>query len=89
MDELFQTVSLTARILTAAREVEKAMRDSNSPTLLGALNDVKGQLAGLVFPGFVSRTGTARLHTSARYLARGSSTACARWPTIPVATGSG
>ncbi|MDQ7879980.1 ATP-dependent RNA helicase HrpA [Microbacterium sp. QXD-8] len=68
VDELFQTVSLTARILTAAREVEKAMRDGNSLTLLGALNDVKGQLAGLVFPGFVSRTGTARLAHLPRYL---------------------
>jgi ATP-dependent helicase HrpA len=68
VDELFQTVSLAARILTAAREVEKAMRDGNSLTLLGALNDVKGQLAGLVFPGFVSRTGRARLAHLPRYL---------------------
>ncbi len=68
VDELFQTVSLAARILTASREVEKAMRDGNSLTLLGALNDVKGQLAGLVFPGFVSHTGTARLAHLPRYL---------------------
>ncbi|MFH8249625.1 ATP-dependent RNA helicase HrpA [Microbacterium sp. B2969] len=68
VDELFQTVSLTARILTAAREVERALRSQNSLTLLGALNDVKGQLAGLVFPGFVSRTGTARLAHLPRYL---------------------
>ena len=50
VDELFQTVSLTARILTAARDVERAMRDANSLTLLGALNDIKGQLAGLMRP---------------------------------------
>jgi len=68
VDELFQTVSLTARILTGSRDVERAMRDANSLTLLGALNDVKGQLAGLVFPGFVSRTGTARLAQLPRYL---------------------
>ncbi|MFD4958543.1 ATP-dependent RNA helicase HrpA [Microbacterium sp. NPDC058389] len=68
VDELFQTVSLTARILTAAREVERRMRDANSLTLLGALGDVKAQLAGLVFPGFVSRTGTARLAHLPRYL---------------------
>lgn len=71
VDELFQTVSLAARILTGARDVERAMRDANSLTLLGALNDVKGQLAGLVFPGFASRTGTARLAQLPRYL-RGS-----------------
>ncbi|WP_414683661.1 ATP-dependent RNA helicase HrpA [Microbacterium sp. CFBP9034] len=68
VDELFQTVSLTARILTAGREVERALRSQNSLTLLGALNDVKGQLAGLVFPGFVSRIGTARLAHLPRYL---------------------
>ena len=58
VDELFQTVSLTARILTAARDVDRAVRGQNSLTLLGALNDVRGQLAGLVFPGFVSRTAS-------------------------------
>ena len=68
VDELFQTVSLTARILTAARDVERAMRDANSLTLLGALGDVKGQLAGLVFPGFASRIGTARIAQLPRYL---------------------
>jgi ATP-dependent helicase HrpA len=68
VDELFQTVSLTARILTAAREVERALREQNSLTLLGALNDVKGQVAGLVFPFFASRTGTARLTHLPRYL---------------------
>ena len=68
VDEVFQAVSLTARILTAAREVERALRDVNSLTLLGALNDVKGQVSGLVFPGFVSRTGIARLAQLPRYL---------------------
>lgn len=68
VDELFQTVSLAARILTAAREVERTMRDANSLTLLGALGDVKGQLAGLVFPGFAARTGTDRLAHVPRYL---------------------
>lgn len=68
VDELFQTVSLVARILTAARDVERAVRDQNSLTLLSTLNDVKGQVAGLVHPDFVSRTGTARLAHLPRYL---------------------
>ncbi len=68
VDELFQTVSLTARILVAAREVDRALRAQNSLTLLGALNDVKGQVAALVFPGFVSRSGLARLAHLPRYL---------------------
>ncbi|MDT0180138.1 ATP-dependent RNA helicase HrpA [Microbacterium sp. ARD31] len=68
VDELFQTVSLAARILTLARDVERAMRTQNSLTLLGALGDVKAQVAGLVPNGFVSRTGTARLAHLPRYL---------------------
>ncbi|MET0813492.1 MAG: ATP-dependent RNA helicase HrpA [Microbacterium sp.] len=68
VDELFQTVSLCARILTAARDVERAVREQNSLTLLGALNDIKGQVAGLVHPGFVAQTGVGRLAHLPRYL---------------------
>jgi ATP-dependent helicase HrpA len=68
VDETFHTVSLAARILTGARDADRAVRAQNSLTLLGALNDVKGQLAGLVFPGFIARTGLARLAHLPRYL---------------------
>lgn len=68
VDELFQTVSLAARILTLQRDVERAVKNQNSMTLLAALGDVKGQLAGLIHPGFLSRTGTARLAHLPRYL---------------------
>ncbi|QEV99498.1 ATP-dependent RNA helicase HrpA [Microbacterium caowuchunii] len=67
-DELFRATSLTARILIALREVDRSMKKQNSLTLLGALGDVRAQLAGLVFPGFVSRTGLARLAHYPRYL---------------------
>ena len=68
VDDLFATVSLAARILTSTREVERAIKGHNALTLLGALNDVKTQVAALVFPGFVARTGTARLAHLPRYL---------------------
>ncbi|MFI8631551.1 ATP-dependent RNA helicase HrpA [Microbacterium sp. NPDC077663] len=68
VDELFQTVSLAARILTLQRDVERAVKNQNSMTLLAALGDVKGQLAALVHPGFLSRTGTTRLAHLPRYL---------------------
>ena len=68
VDETFQAVSLAARILTAARDADRAVRAQNSLTLLGPLGDVKGQLAGLVFPGFISSTGLARLGHVPRYL---------------------
>ncbi|WP_396652771.1 ATP-dependent RNA helicase HrpA [Microbacterium sp. Marseille-Q6965] len=68
VDDVLATVSLVARILTAARDVEKAMKRATSMTLLGALNDVRGQLAGLVHPGFVLATGLERLRHLPRYL---------------------
>ncbi|WP_150958945.1 DUF3418 domain-containing protein [Microbacterium testaceum] len=69
VDRTFQTVSLAAKILLAQREVDRAMKDASSITLLGALNDVRGQVKGLIFPGFLSRTGLARLQHLPRYLA--------------------
>jgi ATP-dependent helicase HrpA len=68
-DELFAATSLVARILLSLREIERAMKRQNSLTLLGALGDIRSQLAGLVHPGFVSRTGLARLTHLPRYLA--------------------
>ncbi len=68
VDELFQAVSLTARILTLQRDVERAIKAQNSMTLLAALGDVKSQLGGLVFPGFIARIGLTRLAHVPRYL---------------------
>ena len=68
VDALFSAVSLTARILLAAREVDKALRGQNAMTLLAALGDVRAQVAGLIYPGFVLQTGTARLAHLPRYL---------------------
>ncbi len=69
VERTFQTVSLAAKILLAQREVDRAMKDASSITLLGALNDVRGQVKGLIFPGFLSRTGLHRLQHLPRYLA--------------------
>ncbi|WJS89828.1 DUF3418 domain-containing protein [Microbacterium testaceum] len=68
VDRTFQSVSLAAKILLAQREVDRAMKDASSITLLGALNDVRGQVKGLIFPGFLSRTGLSRLQHLPRYL---------------------
>lgn len=68
VEELFQAVSLTARVLVLQREVDRAIRAQNSMTLLTPLGDVKAQIAGLVFPGFVSQTGILRLAHLPRYL---------------------
>lgn len=68
VDDLFRAVSLTARILTLQRDVDRAVKAQSAMTLLTALGDVKAQVAGLVFPGFVSRTGLTRLAHLPRYL---------------------
>lgn len=68
VDETFQAVSLAVKILLAGREVDRAVREQNSMTLLGALGDIRGQVAGLLFPGFVSQIGLARLAHLPRYL---------------------
>ncbi|WP_374009978.1 ATP-dependent RNA helicase HrpA [Leifsonia sp. LS-T14] len=74
MDAMFETVALVTRILTAARTADKAISSVTALTYLAALNDAKGQLAGLVYAdgsgrGFVSATGLEQLRQLPRYLA--------------------
>lgn len=68
VDELFACVSLVAKILMKARDVERALKQGTSMALLGALGDVRGQLGALLHPGFVSQAGRARLTHYPRYL---------------------
>ena len=68
VDELFALVSLVAKILTKAREVERGMKGQNSLALLGPLGDIRGQLAGLLPNGFISGAGAERLAQFPRYL---------------------
>ncbi|MDH5134817.1 MULTISPECIES: ATP-dependent RNA helicase HrpA [unclassified Microbacterium] len=68
VDELFACVSLVARILTKAREVERGIKSQNSLALLGPLNDIRTQLSGLLHPGFVAAAGVDRLAHFPRYL---------------------
>jgi ATP-dependent helicase HrpA len=69
MDAMFETVGLVARILAASRAADKALKASTSMALLPALSDAREQLAGLVYPGFVSDTGLTQLRHLPRYLA--------------------
>jgi ATP-dependent helicase HrpA len=62
------TVGVVAEILTAAHAVESRISSVRQPALLGALTDIRTQLAGLVFEGFVSSTGCRRLPDVLRYL---------------------
>ena len=61
LTRMFDTVALVARTLSAARDADRAIRESSSLALMGPLADARSQLDGLVFPGFVSLTGLRQL----------------------------
>ncbi|BDZ44743.1 hypothetical protein GCM10025866_06520 [Naasia aerilata] len=69
VDDLFGAVALAARVLTASREADAAIRAATSLALLPALTDARGQLDALVYPGFVSATGLEQLRRVPVYLA--------------------
>ena len=68
MDSMFQTVSLVARTLTAARDSDRALKQATNLSLLPALTDAREQRDRLLFPGFVSATGLAQLQRVPVYL---------------------
>ncbi|WP_233197733.1 ATP-dependent RNA helicase HrpA [Cryobacterium sp. Y57] len=68
MDSMFETVGLVARILTAQRLADKALKAATSMALLPGISDARQQLTALVYPGFVSETGLVQLRHLPRYL---------------------
>ena len=54
--------------LLAAASVRRRLEDTTSPAAAEAVEDARRQLERLVQPGFVTRTGTRRLHHLTRYL---------------------
>ncbi|WP_051973609.1 DUF3418 domain-containing protein [Cryobacterium sp. MLB-32] len=68
MDSMFETVGLVARVLAAGRTADKALKAATSMALLPGISDARGQLAALIYPGFVSETGLAQLRHLPRYL---------------------
>ncbi|GHS85952.1 hypothetical protein AGMMS50218_04770 [Actinomycetota bacterium] len=67
-DTVHRVVTDVVAVLTAARELDVAVRASTSLALLATLQDVREQSARLVHDGFVSETGAAQLPHLARYL---------------------
>jgi ATP-dependent helicase HrpA len=68
VDDLFQTVALVSRLITASRAADKAIRDATSMALIAPLGDARAQLDALVYPGFVAATGLPRLRRLPVYL---------------------
>ncbi|MFD1714420.1 ATP-dependent RNA helicase HrpA [Amnibacterium flavum] len=67
--DLFALVSLVSRVLLGFRAASIAVKDATSMALLSPLTDLRGQLAALVYPGFISATGVRRLSRLPVYLA--------------------
>ena len=63
-----EVVSAVARVLAQAHAVESALDRARSPVFTGAAADLRGQLAGLIYPGFIADAGARRLADLDRYL---------------------
>jgi ATP-dependent helicase HrpA len=61
-------VGTAAQVLTAAQEAGSRLEHTTSPVLAPAVADLRTQLSGLVYPGFIAETGGQHLPDVARYL---------------------
>ncbi|HTJ37688.1 MAG TPA: ATP-dependent RNA helicase HrpA [Dactylosporangium sp.] len=82
VDLTLDVVGSVRGILAAAYDVEQRLTRTKNPLLLPALADMRGQLSRLVYRGFVTDTGWARLPDLERYL-RGIERRLEKVPTDP------
>ncbi|OZV81022.1 ATP-dependent helicase [Micromonospora echinospora] len=68
VDTVVEVMDRVRKVLAAAHAVQQRLTRTTDLTLVAALADLKGQLAGLVHAGFVTETGYARLPDLLRYL---------------------
>ncbi|MFV0129091.1 ATP-dependent RNA helicase HrpA [Streptomyces sp. HMX112] len=68
VDLTVRTVDQVQQILAAWQACERRLKATNSLVLVRNVQDVREQLAALVPPGFVTRTGLRRLPDLMRYL---------------------
>ncbi|TQN32490.1 ATP-dependent helicase HrpA [Haloactinospora alba] len=67
-DTFSDAVAATARVLARAHTVGQRVSGTTSLAVLPSMNDLQGQLSGLIHPGFVTAAGYHRLGDLARYL---------------------
>ncbi|MDO5726354.1 MAG: ATP-dependent RNA helicase HrpA [Bowdeniella nasicola] len=67
-DAIYRLLVDVVAILTRHRELESAVKSSNSLSLLHTVQDVRDQAADLVYPGFIAATSPAWLPEIPRYL---------------------
>ncbi|MEV8430571.1 ATP-dependent RNA helicase HrpA [Streptomyces chartreusis] len=68
VDTTVRAVGQVQQVLAAWQAAERRLKATRSPVLLANLTDVRGQLDGLVKPGFVTEAGLRRLPDLMRYL---------------------
>ncbi|MFC7914103.1 ATP-dependent RNA helicase HrpA [Streptomyces sp. NPDC057386] len=68
VDATVRTVGAVQQVLAAWQACERRLKGVRSPALLANLADVRKQLDGLVYPGFVTAAGVGRLQHLMRYL---------------------
>ncbi|GGX58813.1 ATP-dependent RNA helicase HrpA [Streptomyces chartreusis] len=68
VDTTVRAVGQVQQVLAAWQAAERRLKDVRSPSLLANRTDVRGQLDGLVKPGFVTEAGLRRLPDLMRYL---------------------
>ncbi|MBO0821884.1 MAG: DUF3418 domain-containing protein, partial [Nocardiopsaceae bacterium] len=64
----WEVVTRAEEILRRAAAIEARLDGLRSPALAPAADDIRGQLRGLVYPGFLTGTGSGRLRAVVRYL---------------------
>jgi ATP-dependent helicase HrpA len=69
VETVVDVVTRVQRILTSAYAIEQRLARTSSLTLVPALADIRAQLSALIYRGFVSDIGWARLADLPRYLA--------------------
>jgi ATP-dependent helicase HrpA len=63
-----RVIDVAAQVLAEAHEVEVRLAAQPAPALAAAFADMREQFGALIYPGFISRTGSARLADLIRYL---------------------
>jgi ATP-dependent helicase HrpA len=63
-----EVVGRVETVLSLAHELAVRLDETRADAVRGAVDDLRAQLAGLVYPGFVTATGYRRLADLARYL---------------------
>ncbi|MFC3989595.1 ATP-dependent RNA helicase HrpA [Actinoplanes siamensis] len=68
VDAVANVVTQVQAVLATTYDVEQRLKEFKNPLLLASLADIRQQLKGLVYPGFVTETGWKQLHHLPRYL---------------------